>query len=232
VALTADITALALQYSRCGYRRITALLHRAGWIVNVKRVERIWRREGLKVRHRQPKRGRLLLNDSSCIRLRPEYPNHVWSYDFADDRAHNRRKIRMLNVIDECTRECIAIRVEGKLNVIDVIDVLPDLFILKGNPTHIRSDNGPEFIAKALREWIAAVGAKTAYIMPGSPHALTFQTDHSTGAGHAPKTPYPPVTEFSLHQSFSKGRIGRAAQICPPENQISITGQPNVELVA
>ncbi|WLR99394.1 IS3 family transposase [Shinella sumterensis] len=168
-ALTADITALALQYGRYGYRRITAMLHQAGWIVNVKRVERIWRREGLKVPHKQPKRGRLWLNDSSCIRLRPEYPNHVWSYDFVEDRTHNGRKIRMLNVIDEFTRECIAIRVERKLKAIDVIDVLSDLFILRGVPTHIRSDNGPEFIAKALREWIAAVGAKTAYIMPGSP---------------------------------------------------------------
>ena len=168
-ALTADITALALQYGRYGYRRITAMLHQAGWIVNVKRVERIWRREGLKVPHKQPKRGRLWLNDSSCIRLRPEYPNHVWSYDFVEDRTHNGRKIRMLNVIDEFTRECIAIRVERKLKAVDVIDVLSDLFILRGIPTHIRSDNGPEFIAKALREWIAAVGAKTAYIMPGSP---------------------------------------------------------------
>lgn len=168
-ALTADITALALQYGRYGYRRITAMLHQAGWIVNVKRVERIWRREGLKVPHKQPKRGRLWLNDSSCVRLRPEYPNHVWSYDFVEDRTHNGRKIRMLNVIDEFTRECIAIRVERKLKAVDVIDVLSDLFILRGIPTHIRSDNGPEFIAKALREWIAAVGTKTAYIMPGSP---------------------------------------------------------------
>ncbi|MEP9374475.1 IS3 family transposase [Mesorhizobium sp. KR1-2] len=168
-ALTADITALALQYGRYGYRRITAMLHQAGWIVNVKRVERIWRREGLKVPLRQPRRGRLWLNDSSCIRLRPEHPNHVWSYDFVEDRTHNGRKIRMLNVIDEFTRECIAIRVERKLKAVDVLDVLSDLFILRGIPTHIRSDNGPEFIAKALRKWIAAVGAKTAYIMPGSP---------------------------------------------------------------
>ncbi|QND52680.1 IS3 family transposase (plasmid) [Phyllobacterium sp. 628] len=168
-ALTADIIALALQYGRYGYRRITAMLHRAGWVVNVKRVERIWRREGLKVPHRQPKRTRLWLNESSCIRLRPEYPNHVWSYDFVEARTHNGRKIRMLNVIDEFTRECIAIRVDRKLKATDVIDVLSDLFILRGIPGHIRSDNGPEFIAKALREWIAAVGAKTAYIMPGSP---------------------------------------------------------------
>ena len=140
-ALTADITALALQYGRYGYRRITAMLHQAGWRVNVKRVERIWRREGLKVPQKQPKRGRLWLNDSSCIRLRPEYPNHVWSYDFVEDRTHNGKKIRMLNVIDEFTRECIAIGVERKLKAFDVIDVLSDLFILRGIPGHIRSDN-------------------------------------------------------------------------------------------
>ena len=168
-ALTADIIALAIQYGRYGYRRITVMLHRAGWVVNVKRVERIWRREGLKVPQKQPKRGRLWRNDGSCIRLRPEYPNHVWSYDFVEDRTHNGRKFRMLNVIDEFTRECISIRVSRKLKAVDVIDVLADLFILRGIPRHIRSDNGPEFIAKALREWIAAVGAKTAYIMPGSP---------------------------------------------------------------
>jgi putative transposase len=167
--LTADIIALALQYGRYGYRRIAALLRDAGWMVNIKRVERIWRREGLKVPQKQPKKGRLWLNDGSCIRLRPEYPNHVWSYDFVEDRTHNGRRFRMLNVIDEFTRECIAIRVSRKLKAVDVIDVLSDLFILRGVPGHIRSDNGPEFIAKAVRDWINAVGARTAYIEPGSP---------------------------------------------------------------
>jgi putative transposase len=168
-ALTADIIALALQYGRYGYRRITALLREAGWRVNRKRVERIWRQEGLKVPQKQPKRGRLWLNDGSCIRLRPEYPNHVWSYDFVEDRTHDGRKFRMLNIIDEFTRECLVIRVNRKLKAVDVIDVLSDLFILRGVPGHIRSDNGPEFVAKAVREWITAVGAKTAYIEPGSP---------------------------------------------------------------
>lgn len=168
-ALTADIIALALQYGRYGYRRITALLREAGWRVNKKRVERIWRQEGLKVPQKQPKRGRLWLNDGSCIRLRPEYPNHVWSYDFVEDRTHDGRKFRMLNLIDEFTRECLAIRVNRKLKAVDVIDVLSDLFILRGVPGHIRSDNGSEFVAKAVREWISAVGAKTAYIEPGSP---------------------------------------------------------------
>ena len=168
-ALTADITSLATQYGRYGYRRITAMLRQKGWRVNAKRVARIWRREGLKVPSKQPKRGRLWLNDGSCIRLRPEYPNHVWSYDFVEDRTHDGRKYRMLNVIDEFTRECLAIRINRKLKSTDVIDLLSDLFILRGIPTHVRSDNGPEFIAQALRNWLAAVGSKTAYIMPGSP---------------------------------------------------------------
>jgi transposase InsO family protein len=170
-ALTADIIALAIQYGRYGYRRITALLRNAGWVVNVKRVkrvERIWRREGLKVPAKQPKRGRLWLTDGSCVRLRPEHPNHVWSYDFVEDRTHNGKKYRMLNVIDEFTRECIAIRIARQLKSTDVIDVLSDLFILRGIPGHIRSDNGPEFVAKAVRDWITAVGARTAYIMLGS----------------------------------------------------------------
>ena len=169
IGLTADIIALATQYGRYGYRRITALLRHAGWQVNRKRVERIWRREGLKVPHKQPKKGRLWLNDGSCVRLRPERPNHVWSYDFVEDRTHNGRKYRMLNIVDEFTRECLAIRVKRRLNSIDVIDLLSDLFVLRGVPGHIRSDNGPEFVAAAVRAWIATVGAKTAYIEPGSP---------------------------------------------------------------
>ena len=168
-ALTADIVALAVQYGRYGYRRIAALLRSAGWSVNLKRVERIWRREGLKVPVKQPKRGRLWLNDGSCVRLRPERPNHVWSYDFVEDRTHDGRRFRMLNVIDEFTRECIAIRIGRRLRSTDVIDVLSDLFILRGAPGQIRSDNGPEFAAKAVREWIAAVGSQTAFIEPGSP---------------------------------------------------------------
>jgi putative transposase len=168
-ALTADIVALATRYGRYGYRRITAMLRDAGWAVNAKRVERIWRREGLKVPQKQPKRSRLWLSDGSCIRLRPEHPNHVWSYDFVEDRTHDGRKYRMLNLIDEFTRECLAIRVDRKLNSTDVIDILSDQFILRGIPGHIRSDHGPEFIAKAVREWIAAVGARTAFIEPGSP---------------------------------------------------------------
>ena len=168
-ALTADIVALAVQYGRYGYRRVAAMLRQAGWVVNLKRVERIWRQEGLKVPAKQPKKGRLWLDDGSCVRLRPQHPNHVWSYDFVEARTHDGRKIRMLNIIDEFTRECLSIRVARKLKGTDVIDALSDLFILRGVPGHIRSDNGPEFVAKAVQAWITGVGAQTAYIAPGSP---------------------------------------------------------------
>ena len=167
--LTADIVALVRDYGRYGYRRIAELLRRAGWVVNDKRVERIWKREGLKVPARQPKRKRLWLNDGSCVRLRAERPNHVWSYDFMQDRTHDGRAYRMLNIVDEFTRECLAIRVARKLKGTDVIDVLSNLFIMRGVPAFIRSDNGPEFVAQAVQDWIGAVGARTAYITPGSP---------------------------------------------------------------
>ena len=130
-ALSADIIELARQYGRYGYRKITALLRDAGWLVNEKRVERIWRREGLKVPAKQPKRGRLWLNDGSCIRLQPEHRDHVWSYDFVEDRTHDGRKFRTLNVVDEFTRECLAIRVARKLNSTDVIDVLSDCAVCR-----------------------------------------------------------------------------------------------------
>ena len=168
-ALTASIVALATEYGRYGYRRITAMLHASGWHVNRKRVERIWRREGLKVPSKQPKKGRLWLNDGSCVRLRPQYTNHVWSYDFVEDRTHDGRKFRMLNIIDEHSRECLSIRIARKLKSTDVICTLADLFILCGAPAYIRSDNGPEFIAKDLRDWLLKAGVQTAYIEPGSP---------------------------------------------------------------
>lgn len=143
--LTADVVELARRYGRYGYRKIAELLRStAGWVVNDKRVERIWRREGLKVPSKQPKRGRLWLADGSCIRLRAERPNHVWSYDFVEDRTHEGRKYRMLNVVDEFTHECLAIRIARRLKAVDVVDVLSDLFILRGVPEHVRSDNGPE----------------------------------------------------------------------------------------
>ncbi|WP_321831288.1 IS3 family transposase [Thalassovita sp.] len=167
--LVADMIELARQFGRYGYRRIAALLREAGWSVSDGRVERLWRREGLKVPAKQPKKGRLWLNDGSCVRLRPEYRNHVWSYDFVHCRTDDGKVFRTLNIIDEHSRECLAIKVQRKLNSTDVINVLTDLFILRGAPAFIRSDNGPEFVAQAVRDWITAVGAKTAYIEPGSP---------------------------------------------------------------
>jgi transposase InsO family protein len=167
--LTADIVALARQYGRYGYRRITALLRQAGWPVNAKRVERIWRREGLKVPARQPRRGRLWLNDGSCIRLRPERPNHVWAYDFVEDRTYDGRKFRMLTVIDEFTRECLAITVARSLKSDDVLATLTDLFADRGPPEHVRSDQGPEFIATAVKAWLGRLGVKTLYIEKASP---------------------------------------------------------------
>jgi transposase InsO family protein len=168
-ALTEAVVSLATEYGRYGYRRITALLRADGWRVNAKRVERIWRREGLKVPRRQPKRGRLWLNDRSCIRLRPCWPGHVWAYDFVQDRTHDGRRFRMLTVIDEYTRECLAIVVARRLGSDDVLQTLTDLFVEHGPPEHIRCDNGPEFVAKVLRGWLGRIGVKTLFIEPGSP---------------------------------------------------------------
>lgn len=193
-ALTADIVELATRYGRYGYRRITALLHRAGWVVNMKRVERIWRREGLKVPYRQPKKGRLWLNDGSCIRLRPEYPNHVWSYDFVEDRTHNGRRFRMLNVIDEFTRECLASRVRFelfgrrftlRLKVVRVVGIEPTLLsepdfesgasTSSTTPAHL-----PPILADALCTYTAP-RAKTEdrqplFLSSQAPEKLTFST--------------------------------------------------------
>ncbi len=152
--LTDAVVSLAAEYGRYGYRRITALLRAQGWRVNAKRVERIWRREGLKVPRRQPKRGRLWLNDGSCVRLRPSWPRHVWAYDFVQDRTHDGRRFRMLTVIDEYTRECLAIVVARRLRSDDVLQALSELFVQHGPPDHIRSDNGPEFVAKVVRGWL------------------------------------------------------------------------------
>jgi len=148
---------------------VAALLRAEGWHVNHKRVARIWRREGLKVPKKQPKRGRLWLNDGSCVRLRSAHRNHVWAYDFVEDRTRDGRKIRMLTVIDEFTRECLAIEIARGLRSQDVLAVLGELMVRRGVPGHIRSDNGPEFTAKTVRGWLARVGAKTLYIEPGSP---------------------------------------------------------------
>jgi len=167
--LTKRIVELAARYGRYGYRRIRALLWAEGWRVNHKRVERIWRQEGLKVPAKQPKRGRLWLNDGSCVRLRAEYPNHVWSYDFVFDRTHDGRPLRMLTIVDEYTRESLAIDVERRLCSEDVLARLADLFVRRGTPGYLRSDNGPEFTARSVRNWLERVQVGTLFIEKGSP---------------------------------------------------------------
>jgi putative transposase len=168
-ALTRRIIQLATCYGRYGYRRITELLKREGWRVNHKRVERIWRLEGLRVPKRQPKRGRLWLGDGSCIRLRPTHKDHVWSYDFVFDRTSDGRAVKILTVIDEFTRESLALRAERSLTSEEVLEVLDDLFMMRGVPEHIRSDNGSELTADVVKRWLETLDVKPLYIEPGSP---------------------------------------------------------------
>jgi transposase InsO family protein len=176
--LRTRIIALASQYGRYGYRRVTAMLSLEGWRVNHKRVERtlapaasadVWRREGLKVPLKQPKRGRLWLNDGSIVRLRPQFPMHVWSYDFVQDHTQDGNPFRILNVIDEYTRECLAVKVARSLTHKDVLEVLAQLFCERGVPVHLRSDNGSEFTAKKVRTWLSRLEVKPLFIEPGSP---------------------------------------------------------------
>ena len=167
--LTQRIIELAAIYGRYGTPRITALLKQEGWHVNHKRVERIWRQAGLKVPRRQPKRGRLWLNDGSCIRLRPQHKDHVWAYDFVAARTHDGRPLKLLTLVDEYTRECLAIDVARRLRSDDVLEQLAWLFATRGVPEHIRSDNGSEFTATVVRKWLKKVGVKTLFIAPGSP---------------------------------------------------------------
>lgn len=167
--LTRDIIELAQTYGRYGYRRVTALLKAKGWQVNSKRVARIWKQQGLKVPKKQKKRGRLWDRKGSIVRLRPERPNHVWSYDFVFDQTHEGRSLKMFNVIDEFTRECLLIKVARKLTHKDVLEALCELFIQRGVPMHVRSDNGSEFIAAKLRIWFETLELKPLFIAPGSP---------------------------------------------------------------
>ena len=160
-ALTGAIVELACQYGRYGYRRITALLNRQGWQVSQDRVQRIWRREGLKVLKKQKPKVRLWFHDGSCIRLRPLFANHVWSYDFVSARTHDGRKLRLLTLIDEYTRRCLAIQVARRQNAFSVIEALAEAMLAHGLPAHIRSDNGPEMTARVVREWLDCVGIQT-----------------------------------------------------------------------
>ncbi len=167
--LESRVIELATEYGRYGYRQVTDLLNMEGWSVGKDRVFSIWQREGLKVPQKQPKRSRLWLADGSCIRLRPEFKNHVWSYDFVSEQTHDGRKFKILNIIDEFTRECLASHVARRIRSQDVILILADLFLKHGIPKHIRSDNGPEFIAKKLVAWIRGLEVQPLFIQPGSP---------------------------------------------------------------
>lgn len=167
--IRAKIVEKVCNYGRVGYRMVTSMLRNEGVQINHKRVERIWREEGLKLPKKQVKRRRLFLNDGSCVRLRPERKNHVWSYDFVEDRTTDGRKIRFLNVIDEFTHECLASVPRRSFRGNDVIEVLADIMVRRGCPEYLRSDNGSEFIAKRLRHWLSNLGVITTYIEPGSP---------------------------------------------------------------
>jgi len=167
--LVKQIKQFAHKYRRYGYRRITALLRADGWPVNRKRVYRIWRAEGLKVPQKQRKKRRLGCSDNSCVRKRAEYINHVWSYDFVMDQTEDGRPLKMLPVLDEYTRESLTIDVERSITAKDVIAILEYLFAIRGAPAYIRSDNGPEFIADAIKRWLSDSGVGTLYIEPGSP---------------------------------------------------------------
>ena len=182
--LTQRVIELASMFGGYGYRMIHALLRLDGWWVNHKRVERIWRQEGLKVPKKQPKRGRLWLNDGSCVRLRPTHKDHVWSYDFVHGRTHEGRRFRMLTIMDEYTRECLSIDVARQLNHDDVLERLAWLMATRGVPKHIRSDNGSEFTAKAVRDWLGRVGVQTLYITPGSPWENGYIESFNGTLGH------------------------------------------------
>lgn len=165
----AKVIQLVASYGRVGYRMVTAMMNNAGTVINHKRVERIWREEGLQLPKKQTKKQRIWLNDYSCIRLRPDHRNHVWSYDFVEDKTIDGRKLRFLNIIDEAEHECLACIPRRSWRTKDIIEVLADLMILRGCPEYLRSDNGTEFTATALKKWLLAISVTTAYIEPGSP---------------------------------------------------------------
>jgi putative transposase len=168
--LRAEVIRMAGTYGRYGYRFIAGMMRNSGWgQATTSKVARIWREEGLKIPQKQPPRGRLWLNDGSCMRLRATHPNHVWSYDFVFIRDAYGGKIRMLTMIDEFTRKCLTIHCARRIGSVQVIEQLANAMIMHGIPEYIRSDNGPEFIAKELRSWLSGMGVKTAYITPGSP---------------------------------------------------------------
>jgi transposase InsO family protein len=167
--LTRRMLELVRQHPRYGYRRVWALLRREGWRVNRKRVYRLWRAQGLKVPRKQQKKRRLGSNANGCVRRPAEHKDHVWAWDFLHDRTSDGRSLKWLTLVDEYTRECLALEVGRGMTATAVCTVLARVVRERGTPRHIRSDNGPEFIAKAIRAWAAGVGLETLYIEPGSP---------------------------------------------------------------
>ena len=160
---------LSLKWPRFGYRRITALLLNEGWRVNVKRVHRLWKADGLQIRKKQRKRRRMGSGVNACCRRRPWYKDHVWGYDFVSERTERGGQLKLLNVVDEFTRECLTIEVARHFTGKDVVGVLDELFMIRGRPKYLRSDNGPEFACKAVKKWLKASGVGTLFIEPGSP---------------------------------------------------------------
>ena len=165
-----DLLDLHVKHPRYGYRRIRIKLCERGWFVNFKRVYRLWCQEGLQVRKKQHKKrfypgG----SENACHRKRPEYPNHIWSYDFLFETLETGRKAKLLVVLDEFTRECLALDVGVHFRGPDVVEVLRYLFVIRGGPAFIRSDNGPEFASKAVETWLKHTDAKTLFVAPGSP---------------------------------------------------------------
>jgi transposase InsO family protein len=168
-ALVKRIRELVRERPRFGYRRIAALLRREGWRASDTRIYRLWRREGLKVPKKKRKRRRLGSSENGCHRRRAEHKDHVWCWDFVFDRTTSGSPLKWLSIVDEYTRECLCLKVDRGITSEDVIDTLAELFAMRGVPRHIRSDNGPEFIAHAIQRWLAQVDVQTLYIEPGSP---------------------------------------------------------------
>ena len=186
--LRAEVIRMAGTYGRYGYRFIASMMRNSGWgQATTANVARIWREEGLKIPQKQPPSGRLWLSDGSCMRLRATHPNHVWSYDFVLIRDAYGGKIRMLTLIDEFSRKCLTIHCARRIGSVQVIEQLANAMITHGIPEYIRSDNGPEFIAKELRSWLSGIGVKTAYIEPGSPWENGFCESFN---GHLQRQPF------------------------------------------
>jgi len=167
--LVARMHELVRKYPRYGYRMIGAKLRQEGWHVNVKKIYRLWRREGFKVPRKARKKRRLGHSGNSCVRRRAERPDHVWTWDFIHDRTTTGQPLKWFAITDEYTRECLALEVDRGITADRVLDVLTSLFLTRGMPRHIRSDNGPEFIATAIRRHGQQVGLEMLYIEPGSP---------------------------------------------------------------